>query len=330
MFRWSLALLIVAAQDATNLVEDPGFEQAKPGAELPRPWTQWKSDRSTYAPSIASGGHGGTQCLQVTGEGGETAINGKTIDVSPGERYLLSGWTRAEGDKTARATIQLVYWSKEGKWLGNSTFGETFGDSAEWRRLASVSQLEKFPDARSLSIALTFSGKGTAQFDDLVLSKVSAPAPGNLIVNGDLEVWSEEMLVSWFVGSPKESPIQARRVVENPKVGASCVGLSGKSPWANITSAQVAPDKAKELRASAHVKVRKGQAHVQIGYFGQGKWLGSSDSAPSSSGDWTELSVDVDAAKLKAATHVTVAVIAGGEELDVLIDDVRLVEKPAK
>lgn len=330
MWRLSFALILVAVQDEKNLVEDPGFEVAPAGSDLPKPWSQWKSDKSTYIPSIVAGGHGGAQCLQVAGEGGETAINGKPVDVSPGERYLLSGLARVQGEKTARATIQLVYWSKEGKWLGNTTFGETFGNSAEWRRLATVSHLEEYPNARALSIALVFSGKGKAQFDDLALSKVSPKEKGNLVVNGDLEVWSADMLVCWFVGGPRESPVRSTRVTDDVKDGVSAVCLTGKSPWGNISSPQIGLDKTRPYRATAQAKVRKGQAHLQIGYFGAGKWLGLSDSAPRGSGDWSELAIDVDWSKFKETTHVNVAIVAGGEEIDVLIDDVNLTEKPSK
>ncbi len=318
------------AQDSSNLVEDPSFEKAALGGTLPLPWGQWKSDKSTYAASIESGGHSGARSIQVTGEGGETAINGKRYPVSSGDRYLLSGYARVEGDSNVRATVQFVYWAKDGQWLGNTTFGEALADSKDWRHLATVSELHKYPQVEGLSIALVFSGKGKGQFDDISLTKLPPGERDNLIPNGDLEAWSEDMLVSWFTNGPKDAPARLIRVSEKPREGSFCARLTGKGPWGSANSGIMPIDKAKAYRGTAHVKVLKGNAHLQIGYFEAGKWLGSSDSAGISNGDWTILSLEADLSKFKETTKINIAVIADGPEFDVLIDDVDLMEKPVK
>lgn len=326
----SLIAVCGVIQDSQNLIEDSSFEKAPVRDGVPSGWNRWSSDGSKYMVSVVEGGRGGKRSLQVAGQGQEIALNSKRVAVFRGERYVLSGYARVEGDKTARATIQFVYWSKDDQWVGNTTFGEARSDGAGWQLLATVSALEKFPKAASMNAALVFNSGGKVWFDDLALTKIQPAGEGNLIPNADLEAWVDDNVVCWFKGFPKDGKIALGRGDEKAVEGSSCLRMSGQSPWASANSATVQLDKAKRYRATAFVRVRKGTAQLQIGYFDGGKWIGSSDTASVAPGGWTGLMLDADLSKFENTAWINVAVVASGGDFDVLVDDVTLVERAGK
>lgn len=149
-----------------NLVTDPSLEATAIGEKYPANWgTGNISPPNAYGHRVVAGGRTGERGWQIEGEGQFAVVPSNRPPANPAYRYAASAWVRAE---SGGALIKLLYFDANNRYLGENV-GPAVVEHGEWRRLRMIDELAKYPEARSLSLALTFTGKGKAVFDDLEL-----------------------------------------------------------------------------------------------------------------------------------------------------------------
>ena len=158
---------LASAQAGTNLIRNPSLEEPIAGGGLPRGWSTYPVGKPTFRYEVVAGGHTGNRCLRIeAGEAGACVFtNGVSLDRT--KRYALKGWARFEGDKNARAIINLTYFHNR-KWLGkNASIGVTSNQEG-WQLLEKTDIADGIPEASQIWVTCSVGG-GTAWFDDLEL-----------------------------------------------------------------------------------------------------------------------------------------------------------------
>lgn len=142
----------------------------------------------------------------------------------------------------------------------------------------------------------------------------------NLIVNGDMEITT---VSGWTVNKPGDAVCVIACVDTPTKNGKFALLLKGTGAWMSANSAQVSINSEARYRATAWIRTKKGQAHIQFDHFANGKWLGShSDMLRTVKDEWTLVSVESDPGKYPNATHVSIGIVSDGPDVEVYVDDV--------
>lgn len=150
----------------TNLVTDPSLEETAIDEKYPANWgTGNILPPGGYQHRVVAGGRTGERGWQIEGDGQFAVVPSNRRPANPAFRYAASAWVRVD---SGAALIKLLYFDANNRYLGENV-GPTVIDHGEWRRLTMIDELARYPEARTLSLALAFTGKGKAVFDDLEL-----------------------------------------------------------------------------------------------------------------------------------------------------------------
>lgn len=157
------------SQASRNLLDNASLEDELAASGLPKGWSYWTGkDGSEYRSEVVEGGHTGQKSLTLEGKGVRGVIFTNGIKIERDKRYALRGWTKVEGDKDAKATIQFNYFH-DGKWLGLPDSVGVAGGDGKWKLLAKTDRAIEVPDASTIWISCVLEGTGKAWFDDLEL-----------------------------------------------------------------------------------------------------------------------------------------------------------------
>ncbi len=149
-----------------NLITDAALEGTAPGQPYPAGWgTGNVMPPKAYKHQVIDGGRTGKRGWMIEGDGQFAVIPTDRPPAHPAYRYAASGWVRVEAGS---AQIKLLYFDANGQYIGENRSNVTIKQDG-WHRLTMIDDLKTYAEARSLSLALTLSGKGKAVFDDLEL-----------------------------------------------------------------------------------------------------------------------------------------------------------------
>lgn len=154
-----------------NLVTDPSLEQTAVGERYPATWgTGNLIPPEAYRHQVIDGGRTGQRGWMIEGDGQYAVVPSNRPPAHPAYRYAARAWVKIE---SGAAQIKLLYFDATGRYLGENR-GSISATQGEWHRLSMTDDLAKYPEARTLSLALTLIGKGKAVFDDLELTAFDA------------------------------------------------------------------------------------------------------------------------------------------------------------
>ena len=162
----------VGAEEAPNLVRNPGFEQAELEGSG---WTRfWSRDADAgQAVLDRERPHEGRASLRIEHRGRRDWSFGQTerLEVTPGEVYLISGWVRSEKVR-GHVVLSVIPYDAEGKVITWFWGALGTGGTHEWKRLERRFVVPE--GCRALTFRIAGSGPGSAWFDDLVLRRLGS------------------------------------------------------------------------------------------------------------------------------------------------------------
>jgi hypothetical protein len=312
----------------TNLVSDPSLEAAPAADGLPKGWNGHAfNPEEGYRLAIADAGHSGKHSLLIEGKGEWAVVRANRVAIEPGQRYRASGWVKIEGDDKAAADVKFHYYRKDGSYIDQSRIAFINPRTPGWQKLAVSDQLEQFPDAAYIEPALALAGNGKAWFDDLELTArdEKRPAIVNLVANGDMEELAADRPAGWLIVTAEGGKSSGAADEKIKHGGSRSLHFSGEGDWIAAGSSLVRLNQDLSYKATAQVRVAKGQPVLSVAYFKDGTYLGNTTSEATQPGDtWTELSVNPDAKQFPEANHISVGLTAAGE-VEAWLDDVTLV-----
>lgn len=149
-----------------NLITDPSLEETAIGQKYPQGWgTGNVNPPDSFKHRVAEGGRTGQRGWLIEGDGQFAVIPTNRPPAHPAYRYAATAWVRIE---SGSAQIKLLYFDNQGQYIGENR-GNVSIQQDGWHKLTMVDDLKSYPEARSLSLALTMTGPGKAVFDDLEL-----------------------------------------------------------------------------------------------------------------------------------------------------------------
>lgn len=180
-----LALMLTGLADGwpvdRNLVQNPSFEQAKPGGTLPSGWNGplpvYSTDRDVYRTGSAS-------LKYVNVDAGRYCLASQKVDLRPGRKYRFSVWVKTAEIAGAEsgATICLEWQDKHGKWLGGAYPSGVKG-TADWTRAVGITRVPEGAASFSLLCYVRQQMTGTAWFDDVELVQVVDPPMRTILLS---------------------------------------------------------------------------------------------------------------------------------------------------
>ena len=164
-----------------NLVENPSFEQAKPGSTLPSGWygpvPVYSIDRDVHRTGSAS-------LKYVNPDAGRYCLASQKVDPRPGRKYRFGVWVKTAeiAGPESGATICLEWQDKDGKWLGGA-YPQGVKGTADWTRVEGITRVPE--DAASFSLLCYVRERmtGTAWFDDVELVQVVDPPMRTILLS---------------------------------------------------------------------------------------------------------------------------------------------------
>jgi hypothetical protein len=151
---------------------------------------------------------------------------------------------------------------------------------------------------------------------------------GNLVVNGDMELESNNTVSSWKMSKPPEAKCAISSVKAPIKEGTRALSLKGQGAWMSCFSEVIPVNSGAAYTAEAWIRVKQGHACVQLDYWEKEKWLGSTKAPERATKDeWTRQTLKSETGKYPTATHISVAITSDGPEVDIFVDEVSLTEK---
>ena len=171
--------LVAFAQDAANLLPNPGFEDATPDG-LPVGWAASCTGGSTASRDTTLA-HSGKVCGHIVkladGKSHVAAIIVPTTNVQAGAEYTLSGWGRSDVS-VGVAALFLYQYTKDGKFLGCFFSNPLPQKSQSWTPLHTTAKV--LPECAWVQIRFEIYGetsKGEAWVDDVYFGKAGPPPP---------------------------------------------------------------------------------------------------------------------------------------------------------
>jgi len=165
-----LAARPVGAEEAPNLVRNPGFEE--PSLEGSGWSGLWSRDAGVGRAVLDRGRpHSGRACLRIEHRGRRDWSFGQAerLEAVPGEVFLISGWVRCEGVQ-GRVSLSVIPYDAQGKVITWFWGRLTAGGTHDWKHLERRFVVPE--GCRALTFRLTGSGPGSAWFDDLALRRL--------------------------------------------------------------------------------------------------------------------------------------------------------------
>ncbi len=206
-----------------NLITDPSLEATALGERYPAGWgTGNVIPPNTYQHRVVEGGRTGKRGWMIEGDGLFAVIPTNRPPAHPAYRYAASGWVQLE---SGSAQIKLLYFDASGQYIGENR-GTVSIKQDGWHRLTIVDALKTYPEARSLSLALTLIGKGKAIFDDLELlafhanklpknfeTEYGVPTHQSAVFDRWVGRWESTTVYKPTAATPDEQTIKANVVV---------------------------------------------------------------------------------------------------------------------
>ena len=330
-----LVLLVSAAvslgAEPRNLVDNPSLEDIPAADGLPRGWNGFHSEPAGgYSVAIVEPGHTGQRSLKVTGDGKFVVVRANRLDIDRTKRYRAEGWAKIEGHDTAAADVKFHYYAADGTYLGQSRIGFVAPRTPGWQRITVTDQIELFPKATAIELAVALAGQGTAWFDDLRFTarEEARPAAVNWIANGDMEDIGADRPGGWHVATSEGGHVTCRSDDKIRHAGERSLYLKGNAEWSAAGSVKVPIDRTQAYLLTGFVRAKAGRAHLSIVYFEGDNFLGHTAAEPVAADEtWQKQSLAIDAADYPAATHVA-AVASGAGDVEAWFDDLILTAKP--
>lgn len=329
---WIAAVGLAMADEAKpattkNLIAEPSFEGPVKENGFPAGWYGLHAvPKDGYRSAIADEGRTGKKSLLIEGKGQYGVAWGEKLAVDRTKRYLASGYVRIQGDAQAAADVKLHYYDENQAYLGQSRVGFVNPRTPGWQLITIRDQIELFPKASFLGIAVAIAGNGKAWFDDIELHAV-AEARGaiNHVANGDMEDVAADRPAGYFVVAAPGGKAQCRTKEEKPRSGKRCLSLKSEAEWASAGSAQIDIGSHKAFTLTGHLRVKSGKGRLVITYFDADyKYLGRTTSDEATTGDWKEVRLKTEFPKYpKAVRFSATAFVEGEGEAD--FDDFRAV-----
>jgi hypothetical protein len=321
-----------AAEPAVkNLLANASFEEKVAADGLPLDWNGFHSEPADgYRHAIADTGHTGKHSLQVVGKGKFGVVRGPRLPVDRTLRYRASGWVKIEGEDNSAADVKFHYYDKEGRYIDQTRVTFLTPATKGWQQLNVVDQLEQFPEAAAIELAVAVAGNADAWFDDLTLNSAEEdrPAKINWVANGDMEDTVADRVAGWGAYVAEGGKVTGRSDGAERHGGKRSLHLTGEGAWISTGSVRVRAKHDHVYKLSAFVKSKKGPATIGLAYFKEGEFLGVTASEAIEPGDeWKPLSVESKLEDYPTATHI-VALGSGMEEIDAWYDDVVLIATP--
>lgn len=167
-----------------------------------------------------------------------------------------------------------------------------------------------------------------ATFGAVLFASYGDGSQGNLIVNGDMELESNNAVSSWKVSKPPEAKGAMVSVKAPIKEGTRALSLKGQGAWMSCCSEVIPVRSGAAYTAEAWIRVKQGHAYVQLDYLEKEKWLGSTKGPErATKEEWTRQTLKSELGKYSSATHISVTVTSDGPEVDIFVDEVSLTEK---
>ncbi len=314
------------AQEAVpkNLASNPSFEDRLGADGLPDGWNGFHSEPALgYRVEVAQSGHTGKRSLLAEGKGQFVVVRANKLRIDRMKRYRAAGWTKIEGDSQAAADVKFHYYDATGNYLDQTRVAFIQPRTPGWQKISVTDQLEQFPDADFIELAVALAGNGKAWFDDLELTAREEPRPAviNWVANGDMEELAADRPAGWsfFAAEGGQATGSADEVVRH--AGKRSLHVTGKGEWVAAGSTQIRVDRKKSYSLKAFLRARGVEPHVSFAYFENGKYLGqtSSDDQQADS-EWHEATVRSELANFPSATHLSV-ICGGANEIDAWLDD---------
>lgn len=316
------------APSSPNLVKSPSFEEPPGAGGLPDGWTGLNSvPAEGYRCTIDVEGRTGTKALHLEGEGQYGVVWGERLPIDRAQRYRARGYVRIEGDERAAADVKLHYYGAAQEYLGQSRVGYVNPRTPGWQLITVTDEIERFPKAAFVGVALALSGNGRAWFDDIELH--AAPeerGPTNYVSNGDMEDVAADRPAGFTPVAAAGGKVECRTSENQPQHGERCLSLKADGDWAACGSMQIDVDRSSAFTLTGFVRVSTGEATLSIAYFdADGKYLGGSDSEITAAPQWRELTVSTEFARFPQAVRFNaVAVVHAYAAAD--FDEFRLIK----
>ncbi len=129
----------------------------------------------------------------------------------------------------------------------------------------------------------------------------------------------------WRINKAPDASANFRVVDDLAKKDTRALLLEGKGAWMSANSPQLEIDPAKKYRASAWIRVKSGQARIQISYHRDNNWIGTTDGTQRFVNDaWSCADVESEPLRFPYATHLNVAIVVDGPEVSVYADDMKV------
>jgi hypothetical protein len=313
-----------AQEKDDNLLTNASFGLKLEESGLPMGWHGlYSQPPEGYRFSVVDTGHNGKRSLQITGKGKFGVVSGPRAPVDRALRYRASAWIKIEGEENSAADVKFHYFNKEGRYIDQSRVTFITPATKGWHQLQVVDQLELFPDAAEIQIAVAVAGNADAWFDGLSFTakKEARPAVVNMTANGDMEDIVADRVAGWgahVAAGGKVTGVADDKVMHG---GKRSLHLTGSGEWISGGSALVRVVRGKECTLTAFAKSKKGRPNIGIIYMKDGEFLGAtlSDELPTSD-EWQTLKVTAKLEDFPTATHFG-AICGGKEELDAWFDD---------
>jgi hypothetical protein len=327
---WPLGL--TAAEEGTsdntkNLIAEPSFEGRVQGNGLPAGWYGLHSvPTGAYRAAMADEGHTGRKSLRIEGKGQYGVAWGEKIAIDRTKQYYARGYVRVQGEELAAADVKLHYYGVNQEYLGQSRVGFVTPRTPGWQLITVRDQIDLYPKARFVGIAVALAGNGKAWFDDIELRAVAEKrGPSNYLANGDMEDIAADRPAGYLVIAAENGTAECRSQEAKPHSGKRCLSLKSEADWAMAVSVQIDRGSPQAFSLTGFVRVRSGKARLAIGYFdAQGKFIGRTESEAVTAADWQEVTVKTEFAKHPEAVKFnTAAGIEGKGAAD--FDDFRVV-----
>ena len=318
---WMSVLGFAAAQerkpaDTKNLITEPSFEGPVQDNGFPAGWYGLHTvPKDGYRSALANEGRTGRKSLLIEGKGQYGVAWGEKIPIDRMKRYHGRGYVRIQGDEQAAADVKLHYYDENQGYLGQSRVGFVNPRTPGWQLITVRDQVELFPKARFLGIAVAIAGNGKAWFDDIELHAVAeARGAVNYVANGDMEDVAADRPAGYFVVAAEGGAAQCRFQHDKPRSGKRCLSLKSEAEWASAGSVQIDVGREKAFTFTGYVRVSSGKGRLVISYFdADGKFIGRTVSEEVTFGDWKEMTLKTEFAKHPQAAKFSAAAFVEGK-----------------
>ena len=313
---FSIGLIAASPLHADEILnKEPSFEGPPQPNGLPQGWEGTRSEPlGRYRFQITDEAHSGKKSLLMEGSGQYCVTWAEMLPVDRTQRYRARGFVKIEGDEKAAADVKFHYYGEDRRYLGQSRVGFVNPRTKGWQLITVTDELDLWPAAKYIGVAVAIAGDGKAWFDDAGVTATPRQAgPVNLVANGDMEDVAADRPAGWhIIGSEGNKPVASTDILVK-KSGRQSLHLSGNGEWVAGSSPSIPIDRTKGYSLTGWAKVKRGKALVSWAYFADGQFLGHTESEPIAAGEWQSRTVEADLGKYPTATHLAAVASAQGD-----------------